>query len=74
MRLKFTLSTSSARDERLKRVMSKNSLMSSSSRSALSSATPVKRARDSGERSGSSRRSVRYPMTLVSGVFRSCAR
>lgn len=49
IRVRSTLCRSSSRRERLKRVMSKNSLMRSSSRSAFSRAMPVYLARISGE-------------------------
>ena len=59
---------------RLKRVISKNSFIKSSRRSALLSAIEVYFSRVLSGISGSSFNSVRYPITLVSGVLRSCAR
>ena len=74
IRLRWIVSFSRVMTDRLKRVISKNSLISSSNRSALFNAMPVYRCRNCSDICGSSRSNDKYPITLVSGVFKSCAK
>ena len=58
----------------LNRVISKNSIIRSSNRSALPRVIERYFSRSSFEICDSSRSKVRYPITEESGVFKSCAR